>query len=41
MSVRLLTIKNNNHTDLRTFYTQLSDKGCQYIDEDYKNKTLS
>ena len=33
--------KSNSHTDLRTSHTQLSEKGCQYREEDSKNKTLS
>ena len=30
--MKLLTVKNNNHTDLRTSQAQLSEKGCQYRD---------
>ena len=41
VSIRLLTIKNNSHTDWRTSHAQLSEKGCQYREEDYKNKILS
>ena len=33
--------KNNSHTDLRTSHAQLSGKGCQYREEDSKNKILS
>ena len=41
VSTRLLTVKNNNHTDLRTFHAQLSEKGCQHREEDSENKILS
>ena len=41
MSKKLLTIKNNNHTDLRTSNAQLSEKCCQYQEENYENKLLS
>ena len=41
VSVRLLTVKNNSHTNLRTSDAQLSEKGCQYREEDYENKILS
>ena len=30
--------KNNSHTDLRTFHAQLSEKGCQYREEDFEKK---
>ena len=39
--MRLLTVKNNSHTDLRTSHSQLSQKDCQYGEEDYENKNLS
>ena len=38
MSIRLLTVKNNSHTDWRTSHAQLSGKGCQYREGDYENK---
>ena len=41
LSIRLLTIKNNSHADLRSSHTQLSEKDCQYIEEDSENKILS
>ena len=41
VSIRLLTINNHSHTDLRTSYVQLSRKGCQYKEEDRENKILS
>ena len=41
MSIRLLTVKNNSHTDLRTSNAHLSQKSCQYGEEDYENKILS
>ena len=41
MSTRLLTIKSNSHTDLRTSHAQLSEKGCQYGEEDREHKLLS
>ena len=41
LSIRLLSIKNNSHTDLRTSHAQLLEKGCQYKEEDYENKILS
>ena len=37
VSIRLLTVKNNSHTDWRTSHTQLSEKDCQYREEDYEN----
>ena len=39
--MRLLTIKNNSHTDLRTSHAHLSGKGCHYREEDHENKILS
>ena len=41
MSIRLLTIKNSSHADMRTSRAQLLEKGCQRGEEDYKNKMLS
>ena len=41
VSIRLFTVKNNSHTDWRTSHAQLSEKGCQYREEDYENKILS
>ena len=41
VSIRLLTVKNNSHTDRRTSHAQFSEKGCQYREEDYENKVLS
>ena len=41
VSIRLLTVKNNSHMDLKTSHAQLSEKGCQYREEDYENKSLS
>ena len=41
VSIRLLTVKNNSHTNLRTSHAQLSEKGRQYREEDYENKILS
>ena len=38
VSIRLLTVTNNNHEDLRTSHAQLSGKGCQYREEDSENK---
>ena len=40
VSIRLLTVKNNSHTDLRTSLAQLLEKGCQYREEDYENKIV-
>ena len=34
-------LKNNSHADLRTSHAQFSEKGCQYREEDSKNKILS
>ena len=34
VSIRLLTVKNNSHTDLKTFGAQLSENGCLYGEED-------
>ena len=39
--MRLLTVKNNNHADMRTSHIQLLGKGFQYGEEDSKNKILS
>ena len=41
MSIRLLTVKNNSHADMRTFHAQLLEKGCQHGEEDSKIKILS
>ena len=41
VSIRLLTVKKNSHTDWRTSHAQLSEKSCQYREEDNKNKILS
>ena len=41
MFLRLLTLKNNRHTDLRTSHAQLSEKGCQDGEEDSNNKIFS
>ena len=41
MSIRLLTVKNNSHADMKTSYAQLLEKGYQHGDEDSKNKILS
>ena len=41
MSIRLLTVKNNSHTDMGTSHAQFLEKGCQHGDKDYKNKVLS
>ena len=38
---RILTVKNNSHTDLRTFHTQHLEKSCQYREVDYENIILS
>ena len=38
---KAFTVKNNSHTDLRTSYVHLSEKGNQYREEDYENKILS
>ena len=37
VSIRFLTVKNNSHTDLRTSHAQLSEKDCQYREEDSEN----
>ena len=31
--------KNNSHVDMRTSHAQFWEKGCQYGEEDSKNKT--
>ena len=36
---RLLTLKGSSGTNLRTSRPQISENGCQYRDEDSKNKT--
>ena len=41
MSVRPLTVKNNNHADMRTSHAQLLRKSCQYGEDDSKNNILS
>ena len=41
MSIRLLTVKNNSHADMRTFHAQLLEKGCQHGEEDSKNRIFS
>ena len=33
MSIRLLTVKNNSHADMRTSNAQLLEKGCQHEEE--------
>ena len=38
VSISLLTVKNNSHTDWRTSHAQLSEKSCQYREEDYEKK---
>ena len=38
--MRLLTVKNNSHTDMRTSHAKLLEKGCQYGEGDSKNKIL-
>ena len=40
-SIRLLTVRDRNGTNLRTSYPQLSGKGCQYREEDPESKTIS
>ena len=40
VSVRLLTVKYNSHTDFRTSRAQFSRKGCQYRKEESGNKIL-
>ena len=41
VSIRVLTVKNNGHGDIRTSYAQLLEKGFQRGEEDSKNKILS
>ena len=41
MSVKLLTVKNYSHADMRTSHAQLLGKGFQHGEEDFKNKILS
>ena len=38
VSIRLLTVKDNIHTDLRTSHAQFLRKGSQYREEDSENK---
>ena len=40
VSIRLLTVKDNSHTDLRTSYAQFLGKGSQCREEDSENKIL-
>ena len=40
MSIRLLTVKNKSHADMRTSHAQLLGTGCQHREEDSKNKIL-
>ena len=40
-SIRLLTVTNDSYTDLRPSQAGLWEQGCQYREEDYKNKILS
>ena len=39
--MRLLTVKDNIHTDLRTSQAQFLGRGSQYGEEDSENKILS
>ena len=39
--IKLLTVKNNSHLDMRTSQAQLLEKGFQHGEEDSKNKILS
>ena len=41
MSVRLLTVKNNSHADMRTSHAHPLEQGCQHGEEDSKNRILS
>ena len=41
MSIRLFTIKNDSHADIRTPHAQLLEEGCYHGEEDSKNKILS
>ena len=41
VSIRLLTVKNNSHADMRTSHAQRLEKSFQHREEDSKNKTLS
>ena len=41
ISVKLLTVKNNSHADMRTSDVQLLEKGFQHEEKDSKNKILS
>ena len=40
LAIRLLSMKGNVHTDLRTFHAQLLRKGSQYREEDSENKIV-
>ena len=40
VSIRLLTVKDNSHTDLRTSHAQFLGRGSQYREKDSKNKIL-
>ena len=39
--MRLFTVKNNSHADMRTAHAQLLEKGYQHGEEDSKNKILA
>ena len=41
LSIRLLTVRNNSHTDLRTSHAKLLEQGCQNEEEDCENIFLS
>ena len=36
--MKLLTVKDNSHTDLRTSHAQVLGKSSQYREEDSENK---
>ena len=40
VSIRLLIVKDNIDTDLRTSHSQFLGKGSQYREEDSENKIL-
>ena len=40
VSIRLLTVKDNSHTDLRTSHAQVLGKSNQYREEDSENKIV-
>ena len=40
VSIRLLTVKNNSHADMRTSHVQLLEKGFQHGEEDSRNIIL-